>query len=75
MLQCVRDALRTEMRCLPSSPSTSQKTAIAIKRQKLWAKITKFNQKAALLTAGMDAGGLEIVADDPLFAKRRIVRL
>ncbi|KAG6377669.1 hypothetical protein JVT61DRAFT_14434 [Boletus reticuloceps] len=64
-----RDALRAEIRCLPSSPSTAQKTAIAVKRQRLLARIMKFNQKAAPVAAGLNLGSLEIVADDHFFCK------
>ena len=69
MLEYDRDALRAEIRCLSSSLSTAQKTGIAVKRQRLLAKVTKFNQKAALFTAALEMNGLETPLDDPLFCK------
>ncbi|KAN0086260.1 hypothetical protein V8E55_007394 [Tylopilus felleus] len=61
-IEDAQNALRAEIRCLPSSPSNDQKT-------RLLGKIVKFNQKSSLFIAGLDLGGLEIDLDDPLFCK------
>ncbi|KAN0088257.1 hypothetical protein V8E55_005314 [Tylopilus felleus] len=61
-IEDAQDALRAEIRCLPSSPSNYQKTAITIKQQRLLGKIMKFNHKSSLFLAGLDL-------DNPLFCK------
>lgn len=66
---CPRDALRAEIRCLPRRPSSYQETAIAIKRQRLLARVAKFNQKASIFMAGLDLGDSDMPQDDPLFCK------
>ncbi|KAG9315413.1 hypothetical protein JVU11DRAFT_4564 [Chiua virens] len=63
-IEDAQDALRAEIRGLPSNPTVLQKMAIAEKRQHLSAKITKFHQSAFPFLAGMDYVEMASLAKD-----------
>jgi hypothetical protein len=64
-----RDALRSEIRLLPSSPSTIQKTAIEEKRQRLLLRITKFHHSGDHFTNGVEVEHVIAPQDYPAFCR------
>jgi hypothetical protein len=61
--------LRAEIRCLSSNPTTTQKTAIAQKRQRLLAGITKFNEAGDAFTGGSEIDVSPQLKDNPAFCR------
>jgi hypothetical protein len=55
------------MRCLPISPTTSQKANILQKQQRLHTRIVKFNQMAQIFMHNLDADIAFFHEDDPAF--------
>lgn len=65
-----RDALRAEIRCLPSIPTTAQKANIAQKRRMLHGRIIKFNESALLFETSAQLGHSSgSSTDDPCFCQ------
>lgn len=62
-----RDAFRTEMRCLPMTPTATQKRHILEMRRRLGNRISKFNQSAHLFTAGLELDVSAPSQDNPDF--------
>ena len=67
-----RDALRADIRCLPSQRTATQKATIAEKQQRLLARVVRFNQDAKLFTIGLEAENGLLKPDDPQFCSEEI---
>lgn len=68
----IRDALRAEMRCMPSKPSTIQKSTIAEKRKRLLGRINKFNQNAHWFVSGIEFNDSKLCNHDSPFCSEEI---
>ncbi|KAG1844776.1 hypothetical protein F4604DRAFT_1937331 [Suillus subluteus] len=68
-LEDLQDALRADIRQLPSDATSAQKTSIEEKRQRLAARIAKFHETADAMTAGMDLDIGTVHSDDPRFCR------
>ncbi|KAM6493319.1 hypothetical protein JOM56_011453, partial [Amanita muscaria] len=68
-IENAQDALRAEIRCLSSNPTTTQKTVIAQKRQRLLARITNFNEAGDAFTGGLEIDVSPPLKDNPGFCR------
>ncbi|KAM6503384.1 hypothetical protein JOM56_000327 [Amanita muscaria] len=68
-IENAQDALRAEIRCLSSNPTTTQKTVIAQKRQRLLARITNFNEAGDAFTGGSEIDVSPPLKDNPGFCR------
>ncbi|KAG2737182.1 hypothetical protein P692DRAFT_20667982, partial [Suillus brevipes Sb2] len=64
-----RDALRLNIRCLPSDATATQKASLQEKRQKLAARIIKFHETADRMTEGIELDTGTVHIDDPRFCR------
>jgi hypothetical protein len=62
-----RDALQTDIRCLPANHTAAQKADILQKQQKLHTRMAKFNQTAQLFMSDLDINVTFSHQDDPAF--------
>ena len=63
----LRDALRSEIRQLPSNPTAGQKTAIEEKRQRLLSRIIKFHKSSDHFIGAVDLDNVGDPHDQPAF--------
>jgi hypothetical protein len=68
----IRDALRADMHCMPSKPSTIQKSIIAEKRKWLLGRINKFNQNAQWFVSGIEFNDSKLYNHDSPFCSKEI---
>jgi hypothetical protein len=64
--------LQADIRCLPSQHTATQKATIAENRQRLLARISRFNQDAKLFTTGLEAENDLVKLDDPQFCSEEV---